>query len=140
MIDRYHLRYFLAVIDQGDFSRAADACNVSRHQFLRWASPARQDARPRAVPPHQPPRRADRRRGGAGRRARGGSRRDSRMPSARWRVRRWRAGYASGCCRRWRRRGSRRCSPTSPPGCRRAGSRSSRGASGTWPTGWRAGE
>lgn len=30
MIDRYLLRYFLAVIDQGNFSRAAAACNVSQ--------------------------------------------------------------------------------------------------------------
>ncbi|WP_156679464.1 LysR family transcriptional regulator [Sphingomonas profundi] len=30
MIDRYLLRYFLAVIDQGGFSRAALACNVSQ--------------------------------------------------------------------------------------------------------------
>ena len=30
MIDRYLLRYFLAVIDQGNFSRAADACAVSQ--------------------------------------------------------------------------------------------------------------
>jgi DNA-binding transcriptional LysR family regulator len=30
MIDRYHLRYFLAVIDQGNFSKAAAACNVSQ--------------------------------------------------------------------------------------------------------------
>ena len=30
MIDRYHLRYFLAVIDQGNFSKAAIACNVSQ--------------------------------------------------------------------------------------------------------------
>lgn len=30
MIDRYPLRYFLAVIDHGNFSRAADACNVSQ--------------------------------------------------------------------------------------------------------------
>src|SRR3569623_1129129 len=30
MIDRYLLRYFLAVIDQGNFSRGADACAVSQ--------------------------------------------------------------------------------------------------------------
>lgn len=30
MIDRYLIRYFLAVIDQGNFSRAAAACNVSQ--------------------------------------------------------------------------------------------------------------
>ena len=30
MIDRYHLRYFLSVIDTGNFSRAATACNVSQ--------------------------------------------------------------------------------------------------------------
>ncbi|MEG3145119.1 LysR substrate-binding domain-containing protein [Sphingomonas sp. RT2P30] len=30
MIDRYLLRYLLAVIDQGNFSRAADACGVSQ--------------------------------------------------------------------------------------------------------------
>lgn len=30
MIDRYLIRYFLAVIDQGNFSRAASACNVSQ--------------------------------------------------------------------------------------------------------------
>jgi DNA-binding transcriptional LysR family regulator len=30
MIDRYLLRYFLSVIDQGNFSRAAQACNVSQ--------------------------------------------------------------------------------------------------------------
>ena len=30
MIDRYLLRYFLAVIDQGNFSRAAAYCNVSQ--------------------------------------------------------------------------------------------------------------
>ena len=30
MIDRYLLRYFLAVIDRGNFSRAADACSVSQ--------------------------------------------------------------------------------------------------------------
>ena len=30
MIERYHLRYFLAVLDEGNFSRAAAACNVSQ--------------------------------------------------------------------------------------------------------------
>ena len=30
MMDRYLLRYFLAVIDQGNFSKAAAACNVSQ--------------------------------------------------------------------------------------------------------------
>ncbi|WP_279483001.1 LysR family transcriptional regulator [Aureimonas sp. SK2] len=30
MIDRYHLRYFLAVVDTGNFSRAATACNVTQ--------------------------------------------------------------------------------------------------------------
>ncbi len=30
MIDRYLLRYFLAVVDQGNFSRAAEACNVTQ--------------------------------------------------------------------------------------------------------------
>lgn len=30
MIDRYHLRYFLAVVDHGNFSKAAAACNVSQ--------------------------------------------------------------------------------------------------------------
>jgi len=30
MMDRYHLRYFLSVIDQGNFSKAAAACNVSQ--------------------------------------------------------------------------------------------------------------
>lgn len=30
MIDRYQLRYFLAVVDHGTFTRAADACNVSQ--------------------------------------------------------------------------------------------------------------
>lgn len=30
MIDRYHLRYFLAVVDTGNFSRGAAACNVSQ--------------------------------------------------------------------------------------------------------------
>lgn len=30
MIDRYLLRYFLAVIDHGNFSRAAEQCNVSQ--------------------------------------------------------------------------------------------------------------
>lgn len=30
MVDRYLLRYFLAVIDQGNFSKAAAACNVSQ--------------------------------------------------------------------------------------------------------------
>lgn len=30
MIDRYQLRYFLAVVDQGNFSRAAQQCNVSQ--------------------------------------------------------------------------------------------------------------
>jgi DNA-binding transcriptional LysR family regulator len=30
MIERYLLRYFLAVIDQGNFSRAAAHCHVSQ--------------------------------------------------------------------------------------------------------------
>lgn len=30
MIDRYLLRYFLAVIDQGNFTRAAEVCNVAQ--------------------------------------------------------------------------------------------------------------
>ncbi len=30
MIDRYHLRYFLSVVDHGNFSRAAAQCNVSQ--------------------------------------------------------------------------------------------------------------
>lgn len=30
MIDRYHLRYFLSVVETGNFSRAAAACNVSQ--------------------------------------------------------------------------------------------------------------
>src|ERR1700754_476589 len=30
MLDRYLLRYFLSVIDQGNFSKAAAACNVSQ--------------------------------------------------------------------------------------------------------------
>ena len=30
MLDRYLLRYFLAVVDQGNFSRAAQACNVAQ--------------------------------------------------------------------------------------------------------------
>ena len=30
MIDRYHLRYFLSVVDSGNFSRAAAACNVAQ--------------------------------------------------------------------------------------------------------------
>jgi len=30
MIDRYHLRYFLAVVDSGNFSRAAAVCNVTQ--------------------------------------------------------------------------------------------------------------
>jgi DNA-binding transcriptional LysR family regulator len=30
MIDRYHLRYFLAVVDHGNFSRAASFCNVTQ--------------------------------------------------------------------------------------------------------------
>ena len=30
MVDRYLLRYFLAVVDQGNFSRAANHCNVSQ--------------------------------------------------------------------------------------------------------------
>ncbi|QGP80607.1 LysR family transcriptional regulator [Sphingobium sp. CAP-1] len=30
MLDRYLLRYFLAVVDQGNFSRAASQCNVSQ--------------------------------------------------------------------------------------------------------------
>ena len=30
MIDRYLLRYFLAVIDHGNFSKAAAQCNVSQ--------------------------------------------------------------------------------------------------------------
>ena len=30
MIDRHHIRYFLAVLDRGNFSKAAEACNVSQ--------------------------------------------------------------------------------------------------------------
>ena len=30
MLDRYLLRYFLAVVDHGNFSRAASQCNVSQ--------------------------------------------------------------------------------------------------------------
>lgn len=30
MIDRYHLRYFLSVVDTGNFSRGAAACNISQ--------------------------------------------------------------------------------------------------------------
>lgn len=30
MLDRYLIRYFLAVVDQGNFSRAAEACHVSQ--------------------------------------------------------------------------------------------------------------
>lgn len=30
MMDRYHLRYFLSVIDQGNFSKAAERCHVSQ--------------------------------------------------------------------------------------------------------------
>jgi DNA-binding transcriptional LysR family regulator len=30
MIDRYLIRYFLAVVEQGNFSRAAAHCNVSQ--------------------------------------------------------------------------------------------------------------
>ncbi|NIJ09061.1 DNA-binding transcriptional LysR family regulator [Sphingomonas vulcanisoli] len=30
MLDRYLLRYFLAVVDQGNFSRAAESCNVAQ--------------------------------------------------------------------------------------------------------------
>jgi DNA-binding transcriptional LysR family regulator len=30
MMDRYHLRYFMSVVDTGNFSRAAAACNVSQ--------------------------------------------------------------------------------------------------------------
>ena len=30
MIDRYHLRYFLAVVDHGNFSKAATFCNVTQ--------------------------------------------------------------------------------------------------------------
>src|SRR3954447_4814127 len=30
MIDRYLLRYFLAIVDQGNFSKAAISCNVSQ--------------------------------------------------------------------------------------------------------------
>lgn len=30
MLDRYLIRYFLAVVDQGNFSRAAEACNVAQ--------------------------------------------------------------------------------------------------------------
>ena len=30
MIDRYLIRYFLAVVEQGNFSRAATHCNISQ--------------------------------------------------------------------------------------------------------------